>query len=104
VPFEAAVADVVTFAASIPATRRIVAEANQLRQSLDSVLRNDLGLEVEDQIIGGNGTGENFLGISNEPNIGTARPPAESASRCSMCCAVASDRSGSTVARPRTRC
>jgi HK97 family phage major capsid protein len=75
VQFEAAIADVRTFAAWIPATRRIVADANQLRSYLDAVLRDDLGLELEDQMIGGSGTGENFLGILNEPDIGTAGPP-----------------------------
>jgi HK97 family phage major capsid protein len=54
-----------TIATWIPATRRAVADAGQLRTMLERLLRYFLDEEVEDQIIAGSGVGENFTGILN---------------------------------------
>lgn len=60
-----------TIAHWIPATRRALSDAPQLRTLIDNFLRYGLEEELEDQILSGNGTGENFLGLLNTPNIST---------------------------------
>jgi HK97 family phage major capsid protein len=52
-----------TIAHWIAATRRSLADAGQLRTFIDGFLRYGLAEEVEDQIVGGNGAGENFDGV-----------------------------------------
>lgn len=64
-------AAVKTIAHWIPATRRALADAPQIRTLIDSFLRYGLDEELEDQVVSGGGSGENFLGILNTPNIQT---------------------------------
>lgn len=54
-----------TIAHWIPITRQALADAPQMRAIIDSFLRYGLDEELEDQIISGDGTGENFTGILN---------------------------------------
>ena len=54
-----------TIAHWIPATKRALADAGQLRTLIDNFLRYGLEEELEDQMIAGDGTGENFTGIAN---------------------------------------
>lgn len=65
-----------TIAEWVPATNRILADAPFLRGYIDSYLTDDIAIELEDQVMAGAGTGENFLGILNTPGIQTAGPPA----------------------------
>jgi HK97 family phage major capsid protein len=60
-----------TIAVWIAATKRILADATGLRSYIDAFLTYDVAKELEDQMIAGDGTGENFLGILNaNPAIG----------------------------------
>lgn len=52
-----------TVAHWIPATKRALSDAGQVRTILDSFLRYGLEEEIEDQIVNGDGTGENFDGL-----------------------------------------
>jgi HK97 family phage major capsid protein len=54
-----------TIAHWIPATKRALGDAGQLRTLLDAFLLYGLEEELEDQMVNGDGTGENFTGISN---------------------------------------
>lgn len=67
--FERVTASVKTIAEWIPATKRGLADARQLRGLIDDELRADLAEEEEDQILNGNGSGENFTGILNTSGI-----------------------------------
>jgi HK97 family phage major capsid protein len=58
-----------TIAHWIPATKRALADAGQVRTMIDNFLRYGLAEELEDQIIAGNGAGENLLGILNTPGL-----------------------------------
>lgn len=58
-----------TIAHWIPATKRALADAGQLRTLIDAFLRYGLEEELEDQIMNGDGTGENFTGIANTSGI-----------------------------------
>jgi HK97 family phage major capsid protein len=58
-----------TIAHWIAATRRSLADAGQLRSFIDSFLRYGLAEETEDQIIGGDGTGENFDGVMHRSGV-----------------------------------
>lgn len=53
----------------IPATRRALADAGQLQMYIETFLRYGLDEELEDQIFGGSGSGENFTGIRNTSGI-----------------------------------
>lgn len=53
-----------TIAHWLPATKRALADAGQIRTLIDEFLRYGLAEELEDQIMNGDGTGENFEGIS----------------------------------------
>jgi HK97 family phage major capsid protein len=53
----------------LPASRRILSDAKQLRGHLNSFLRYGLEEELDDQLITGPGTGENFTGILNTAGI-----------------------------------
>jgi HK97 family phage major capsid protein len=53
-----------TIAHWLPATKRALADAGQVRTLIDQFLRYGLQEEMEDQIVNGNG-GENFTGIAN---------------------------------------
>lgn len=65
-----------TIAEWVPATRRILSDAGQLRGMIDEYLNDDISLELEDQMVAGPGTGENFRGILNVVGIQTGGPPA----------------------------
>jgi len=67
--WEKVTANVKTIAVWIPATKRALADASQLRGLLDQELREDCLEELEDQIINGDGTGENFTGIINATGV-----------------------------------
>lgn len=54
---------VVTIAEWVPATRRALSDAAQLRGLIDQELREGLAQEEEDQIVTGSGSGENLRGI-----------------------------------------
>lgn len=54
-----------TIAHWVPATRRALADAGQLRMYIDQFLRYGLDEELEDQILVGDGAGENFTGVMN---------------------------------------
>lgn len=47
----------------MPASRQILSDAPQLASMIDNILRYGLALEEDDQILNGDGTGENLLGI-----------------------------------------
>lgn len=57
-----------TIATWLPATRRALSDAGQLRTLIDELLRYFLDEELEDQIIAGSGVGENFTGVLNTAN------------------------------------
>jgi HK97 family phage major capsid protein len=57
-----------TIAHWIPATNRSLSDAGQLRTLIDSFLRYGLDEELEDQILTGDGNGENFTGVLNTAN------------------------------------
>jgi HK97 family phage major capsid protein len=67
--FEVRTVPVRTFAVWISATKRILADASELRNYIDGYLTQDLALEVEDQVIAGDGTAENFRGILNTTGL-----------------------------------
>ena len=67
--FEKVTAAVKTIAVWIPATKRALSDASQIRAIIDQELRDDLNEEFEDQILNGDGTGENFTGILNTAGI-----------------------------------
>jgi HK97 family phage major capsid protein len=69
-----------TLAEWVPATKRVVQDAPQLRAYIDGYLTEDLAIELEDQIVAGSGSGENFRGILNTVGIGTVGPPVAPAS------------------------
>ena len=60
-----------TIAHWIPVTRRALADAPQLETYINAFLMQGLAEALETQIIAGDGTGENFLGVSNQPGIGS---------------------------------
>lgn len=62
-------ADVITIAVWKPATTRALADVAQLRSLIDSELRDDVNEELEDQMLNGDGTGENFTGLANTAGI-----------------------------------
>lgn len=55
--------NVKTLAHWLPATKRALSDASQIRTLIDEFLRYGLAEELEDQIVSGDGTGENFEGI-----------------------------------------
>jgi len=62
-------APVRTIAHWIPATKRALSDAGQLRALIDAFLRYGLDEELEDQIVNGDGVGQNFTGISNVAGV-----------------------------------
>lgn len=62
---EKVTANVKTIAHWIPATKRALSDAAQIRTLIDNFLEYGLEEELEDQIVTGDGTGENFEGILN---------------------------------------
>ncbi len=59
----------------VPVTNRILSDAPQLRAYIDQYLTDDIGIELEDQIVSGTG-GAGFTGIFNTVGTQTAGPPA----------------------------
>lgn len=49
----------------LPATNRALADAGQMRSLIDTYLRYGIMEELEDQIVAGAGSGENFTGLLN---------------------------------------
>jgi HK97 family phage major capsid protein len=60
-----------TIAHWMPMTKRAVSDAGQVRTMVDTFLRYGLNEELEDQILSGGGTGENFTGILSTSGIQT---------------------------------
>lgn len=67
--FEKDQTTVKTIAHWIPATKRSLSDAAQIRTLIDTFLRYGLEEEFEDQLMSGNGTGENLLGLNNTSGI-----------------------------------
>ncbi len=67
--WDLATANVKTIATWIPASRRILQDAPRLRNMVDVDLTEMVRVALENQILSGDGTGENFLGILNTPGI-----------------------------------
>jgi HK97 family phage major capsid protein len=63
--FEAVTAPVRTIPHWLPVTNQALADAAQLRTYIDNFLRYGIEEEVEDQIIAGSGSGQNFGGVLN---------------------------------------
>jgi len=58
-----------TIAVWIAATKRALSDAAQIRGIIDNELRDDLAERLEDQVLAGDGIGENFTGITNYPGV-----------------------------------
>lgn len=69
VDFQVVTDTVKTIAEWVPITKRILSDAPQLRSYIDSYLTYDLALELEEQIVSGSGSGENFTGILNTSGV-----------------------------------
>lgn len=67
--FEKVHAPVKTIAVWVAATKRALSDAAQIRGIIDQELREDLAEELENQILNGNGVGENLTGIANTAGI-----------------------------------
>lgn len=78
--FSVVTATIKTIAEWVAATRRILADAPALRAYIDQYLLFDLALELEDQIVTGDGTGENFTGLMNVAGTQTLAAPIAPAS------------------------
>lgn len=63
--FEEVTATVETLAHWVPATKRALSDAGQIRTIIDNFLRYGLEEELEDQVVNGDGTGNNFEGLLN---------------------------------------
>ncbi|MFJ9443242.1 phage major capsid protein [Kitasatospora sp. NPDC101235] len=58
-----------TIAHWLPLTKRALSDAAQILTIIDSYLRYGLEEELEDQMIAGDGTGENFTGLANTSGV-----------------------------------
>lgn len=58
-----------TIAHWIPVTKRALSDAAQIRTLIDSFLSYGLEEELEDQMVAGDGTGENFTGLANVSGV-----------------------------------
>lgn len=65
ITLEKVTANVKTIAHWLPATKRALSDAAQIRTLIDNFLEYGLEEELEDQIVNGDNTGENFEGILN---------------------------------------
>jgi len=63
--FERVTAVVRTIAEWVPATKRAIADAGQLRGIIDDELRADVADELNDEMLNGDGTGEHLVGLAN---------------------------------------
>lgn len=64
-----------TIAHWIPATKRSLSDAGQIKTLIDTFLAYGLEEEFEDQLITGSGAGENFTGLDNVSGIQTQAAP-----------------------------
>jgi len=69
--FAVATANVKTIAEWVPVTKRALADVAQLEGLINDQLAADVAETEEDQILNGNGSGENFTGIVNVSGIQT---------------------------------
>lgn len=69
IAFKKETATVKTIAEWIPATKRGIADASQLRGLIDEELLADLAQTEEDEMLNGDGTGEHLQGILETPDI-----------------------------------
>jgi len=69
IKFERAEAAVRTIAHWIPVTKKALADVGQARSIIDLFLTRGLDEALEHQIVNGDGTGEDFLGLMNDPDI-----------------------------------
>lgn len=60
-----------TIAHWLPATKRALSDAAQVRTLVDNFLEYGLEEELDDQMISGDGTGENFTGLANVSGVQT---------------------------------
>lgn len=67
--FQKVQAPVKTIAVWLPATKRALSDASQIRGIIDQELRDDLYEELEDQVLNGDNVGENFAGLLNTAGI-----------------------------------
>jgi HK97 family phage major capsid protein len=58
-----------TIAHWIPVTKRALSDAAQIRTLIDNFLEYGLEEELEDQMVSGDGTGENFTGLANTSGV-----------------------------------
>lgn len=58
-----------TIAHWIPITKRALSDAAQVRTLIDNFLEYGLEEELEDQMVSGDGTGENFTGLANTSGV-----------------------------------
>lgn len=58
-----------TLAVWIPATKRALSDAGQLSGLINDELFSDLAEEFENQLLNGDGTGENFTGLANTGGV-----------------------------------
>jgi HK97 family phage major capsid protein len=65
--FERVSTTVKTIAVWVGVTKRALADAGQIRGIINQELREDLADELENQLFNGDGIGENFLGLANQP-------------------------------------
>jgi HK97 family phage major capsid protein len=70
-----------TIAHWIPVTKRALSDAAQMVTLIDSFLEYGLEEELEDQMIAGDGTGENFEGLANVSGVQTQAAVADPAGR-----------------------
>lgn len=63
--------NVKTIAHWIPATKRALSDAAQVRTLIDNFLRYGLDEELEDNMVSGDGTGENFTGVLHTSGVQT---------------------------------
>ncbi len=70
-----------TIAHWIPATKRALSDAAQIRTLIDSFLEYGLEEELEDQMIAGNNVGENFEGLANVSGVQTQGAVADPAGK-----------------------
>lgn len=69
-----------TIAQHVPVTTKVLADSPVLSMYIDDYLISSIGKEIEEQVLAGVGTGENFRGILNTPGIQTLGAPAAPAS------------------------
>lgn len=69
IAFEKVTASVKTIAHWVPITKRALSDAGQLRTYVEQILRYGLDKRLEEQIVAGNGVGDNITGITATSGI-----------------------------------